>query len=179
MALLPIVIYPDERLKQRCAPVSEITNEIRQLLDDMAETMYDAPGIGLAAPQVGALVRAIVVDVGNDEETEDGSAPKNRNLYKLINPEIIARSGTTEYEEGCLSIPDIREWVKRSAAVTVEALDESGTKVRLEADGLLAICLQHEIDHIDGVLFIDRISPLKRRLLNKPLLALRQKQGVE
>lgn len=164
MAELPIVIYPDPRLKERCAPVTEITPAIAQLLDDMVETMYKAPGIGLAAPQVGQLIRAIVVDVGDDEESG-----RKGQLYKLVNPKIIKREGTTEYEEGCLSIPDVREWVKRSAKVTVTALDEQGKDVTIDADGLLAICLQHEIDHIDGVLFIDRLSSLKRELIRKQL----------
>jgi len=171
MAIRPIVIYPDERLKVRCSPIPNVTEEIQQLLEDMAETMYDAPGIGLAAPQIGELLRVVVIDVGNDSEVEGDpeEQKKGRNLLKLVNPEIIARSGKTEYEEGCLSIPDVREWVKRSAEVTVQALDENGKKIRIEADGLLAICLQHEIDHIDGILFIDHLSTLKRQLLNRQL----------
>lgn len=164
MAIREIVLYPDPRLRQQCAPITEITPQILTLLDDMAETMYQAPGIGLAAPQVGALIRAIVVDVGNDDENS-----RERHLYKLLNPEIIERAGKVDYEEGCLSIPEVRESVRRSSEIVVEALNEKGEKIKIEATGLLAICLQHEIDHINGILFIDHLSKLKRELLRKKL----------
>lgn len=172
-----ILTFPDPLLKKKCAPVKEITNETRKLLDEMAETMYAAPGIGLAAPQIGEMVRAIVVDIGDDEELA-----REKKLYRLINPKIVAKSGKTEYEEGCLSIPTIREWVKRSELVTVEALDEQGRPVRIEADGLLAICLQHEIDHLDGILFVDRLSTSKRELVKpklKELIAEKAKEEKE
>lgn len=169
MAKLEIVTFPDPRLKKKCEEVEEVTPEIRKFLTDMAETMYEAPGIGLAAPQVGRNIRAVVIDIGEDEET----GRKSR-LYKLINPEIVERKGTTEYEEGCLSIPEVRETVKRSASVVVEALDENGKELTIEASDLLAICLQHEIDHLDGVLFIDRLSTLKRELVRSQLKKARQ-----
>ena len=163
MSLLEIVLYPDPVLKKVASPVEEVTEDIKQLLEDMAETMYDAPGIGLAAPQIGKSIRAMVVDVGIDEETGE------RTLYKLVNPEIVDSSGKASGEEGCLSIPDIREVVDRSEKVTVEALDENGQPVRVEADGLLSICLQHEIDHLDGVLFIDKLSRLKKEVMRGKL----------
>ena len=164
MALLEIVTYPDPRLRQACLEVTEITPEIQQLLSDMAETMYEAPGIGLAAPQVGSPHRVVVVDVGEDEEL--GRAA---HLYKIINPEIVTRSGSTNSEEGCLSIPSIRESITRSETVKVKGLDENGKVLELEADGILAICLQHEIDHLNGVLFIDHLSRLKRQLVKARL----------
>lgn len=164
MALLEIVTYPDPRLRQSCLEVTEITPEIQQLLSDMAETMYEAPGIGLAAPQVGSPYRVIVVDVGEDEEL--GRAA---HLYKIINPEIVTRNGSTDSEEGCLSIPSIRESITRSETVKVKGLDENGKVLELQADGILAICLQHEIDHLNGVLFIDHLSRLKRQLVKARL----------
>lgn len=164
MGKLEVLTYPDPKLRQKAEPVREVTPEIRRILNDMAETMYEAPGIGLAGPQVGVLQRIIVVDVGADEETGRAS-----HLYKLVNPQIKDRSGHIEYEEGCLSIPDIREVVKRSGSVTVEALDEEGRPVKIEAEGLLAVCLQHEIDHLDGVLFTDRLSFVKRELIKSKL----------
>lgn len=167
MSILDILTYPDPRLREKCTPVTNIDHKIKELLDQMAETMYAAPGIGLAAPQVGSLKRVIVVDVGEDEDVE--RAERKPKLYKIINPEIVERAGSTETEEGCLSIPDIREYVKRSAQVVITGLDPSGKKLELEADGLLAICLQHEIDHLDGVLFIDHLSKLKRELVKAEL----------
>jgi peptide deformylase len=131
----------------------------------MAETMYDAPGIGLAAPQVGSLIRVCVVDVG-DPEDETGEV---RRLYKLVNPTIVAKEGKEESEEGCLSIPSVRENVTRAEKIIVEALDENGKQLRLEADGLFAVCLQHEIDHLDGILFIDHLSRLKQQLIKSKL----------
>lgn len=164
MALLEIVIYPDPILKQVAKPVEEVDSRIRKLLQDMAETMYNAPGIGLAAPQVGHSIRAIVVDLGEDDEGQ-----KRSDLIKLVNPEIVSASGTIDYEEGCLSIPDVRETVRRSAHITVTGLDHEGREVEIQAEGLLAICLQHEIDHLNGVLFIDRLSPIRRELVKKKL----------
>ncbi len=164
MSLLDIVIYPDPILREKCEPVEEITDEIRQLIDDMTQTMYEAPGIGLAASQVGSRHRVIIVDVGDDEE----SGRKAR-LYQIINPEIVEESGSVESEEGCLSIPDIRESVKRSKSILVKGLSPEGKEMSIEADGLLSICLQHEIDHLNGVLFIDRISRLRRELIKSRL----------
>jgi len=163
MSILDIVLYPNPVLKEVAQTIKEVNPEIKQLLDDMAETMYDAPGIGLAAPQIGKSIRAVVIDVGFDEEGGE------RTLYKLVNPEIVARSGEASGEEGCLSIPDVRESVERAERVTVEALDENGQPIKIEADGLLSVCLQHEIDHLDGVLFIDKLSRLKRELIRGKL----------
>ena len=165
MALLDIVLYPEPRLREKCTPVKKVTDQIRKILDDMAETMYDAPGVGLAASQVGVKERLIVVDVGDDEE---GSENPSR-LYKIINPEIVKKSGKVEWEEGCLSIPGIKDKVKRSAEVLVQGLDENGKEIEIAADGLLAVCLQHEVDHLDGILFIDHLSRVKCELLKSKL----------
>ena len=140
------------------APVEAVTPEIQALIDDMIQTMYAAPGIGLAAPQVGAPVRLIVVDT---EWTEEGA---ERNPLVLVNPEIVERSGTLTWTEGCLSVPDFQADVERSERVRLEARDLDGAAVSIEAEGLRAVCFQHEIDHLDGVLFIDRISRLKREM---------------
>ena len=161
MATRPIVQYPEEVLRIKAEPVEEITEEIRTLVKDMTETMYDAPGIGLAAPQVGVSKRVIVLDVEDDGE--------GTNLLEIINPEIVEFDGKIEMEEGCLSIPDIRENVKRHAWVRVEGLNPDGQEIEVEAEGLLSVCLQHEIDHLDGVLFIDKISRLRKQLIKKQL----------
>ena len=153
MALIPIITIPDPVLRKVAEPVPEITEGIRQLLTDMAETMYDAPGIGLAAPQINISQRLIVMDCGKDETPE---------LFKMINPEIINRSDELAVlEEGCLSIPDQTADVERPAVVEVKYTDIVGDEKRLTCEGLLAACVQHEVDHLDGVLFIDHISRLK------------------
>ena len=160
MSILSILHYPDPRLHQVSEPVTEVDASIVQLASDMAETMYAAPGIGLAAPQVGVHKRIIVVDVSKDKSQ----------LMVLINPEIIAKEGMVEYEEGCLSVPGIYELLvnKRAEAIRVRALDVDGKSFELEAEDLLAICIQHEIDHLDGKLFVDYLSELKRsRIRNK------------
>lgn len=163
MAVLDIVLHPDPILREQCVEVKEITPVIRELLDAMAQTMYDAPGVGLAAPQIGSLHRLIVADIGDDDETG-----KKAHLYKLVNPVITHKEGQIDSEEGCLSLPDIRETIKRYSRVVVEALDENGKPITVDAEGFLAICLQHEIDHLNGVLFIDYLSKLKKTLvLNK------------
>ena len=143
-------------------PVETITKDLRRLLDDMAETMYLNNGIGLAAPQVGEKLRLVVVDVERGEESNT--------LLKLINPRIVEKQGKTKSEEGCLSCPDLIVEVDRSESVTVEALLADGTPTILEAEGLLAVCLQHEIDHLDGVLLVDRLSSLRRSLYQKKRL---------
>ena len=170
MALIPIILIPDPVLRKVASPVAEITDGIRQLLDDMAETMYDAPGIGLAAPQVNISERIIVMDCGRDEQPE---------LYKMINPEIIASSQERSVlEEGCLSIPNQTADVERPAHVDVRYLDVDGNEQMLHCEGLLAACVQHEIDHLDGVLFIDHISRLKRDMIvRKALKDLRHAAG--
>jgi len=158
MAVREIRILGDPVLRTPAEPVAEVDDEVRQLIDDMLETMYDADGVGLAAPQVGVSRRVIVIDV-----REPDVAP-----FALVNPVIVERADEVERgEEGCLSIPGLRDIVERSAKVVVEGLDRDGLPRRIEAEGLLARALQHEVDHLDGILFIDRISPLKRQMLLK------------
>ena len=163
MAVRRIEMMGSRVLREEAAPVQEIDDELRRLVRDLLDTMYDAGGIGLAAPQVGVSRRVLVVDVPGEEGT--GAAPQ---VHTLVNPVVADSSAQTEREsEGCLSIPGIEESVTRPARVTVEALAPDGRPVRIEADGLLARVLQHEIDHLDGVLFVDRLSPFKRRLVLK------------
>ena len=170
MALIPIITIPDPVLRKVAAPVTEITDGVRQLLTDMAETMYDAPGIGLAAPQINISQRLIVMDCGKDETPE---------LFKMINPEIISRSDELAVlEEGCLSIPDQTADVERPAIVEVKYTDIAGGERRLTCEGLLAACVQHEVDHLDGVLFIDHISRLKRDMIVRRFMKeMRQSDG--
>jgi len=149
MALLEIKKAGDTVLKEICQPVAKIDNKIRRLLDDMAETMYEANGVGLAAPQVGTAIRVVVIDVGNG-------------LLELINPVIVEREGTATDTEGCLSIPDIFGEVERSSKVTVEFTNRRNKKQQITGEGLLARCFQHELDHLDGVLFIDRALSIQR-----------------
>ena len=151
MALLPILRYPDPRLHTVAAPVTEVDDKIRKLVADMAETMYEAPGIGLAATQVDVHRRIVVIDVSEDKS----------GLMALINPEILERSGEQVCEEGCLSVPGIYEKVSRAERVKVRALNEKGESFEFEADGLLAVCVQHEIDHLDGKVFVDRVEDTK------------------
>ena len=151
MAILNIIHYPDERLHTVATPVVEVNEEIRRLAADMAETMYAAPGIGLAATQVNVHKQVVVVDISEE---------RNR-LQVFINPEIIASEGNAEHEEGCLSVPGIYENVTRAEKVTVKALDVEGKPFTLKADGLLAICIQHEIDHLKGKVFVEYLSRLK------------------
>ncbi len=152
MAILKILQYPDERLHTIAAPVSQIDDKIRVLIRDMADTMYAAPGIGLAATQVDVHQRVIVIDTS---ETHD-------QLLVLINPEIIASHGVSDYEEGCLSVPGVYGKVQRAEAVTVKALDAEGAAFELDADGLLAVCIQHEMDHLAGKVFVEYWSRLKQ-----------------
>jgi len=160
MARLDILHYPDARLHTVAKPVAEVDARIRKLVDDMAETMYAAPGIGLAATQVNVHERVIVIDIS---ETHDA-------LQVFINPEIIAQSGQEESEEGCLSVPGIFDRVRRAERVTVRALDREGKPFQLEADGLLAVCIQHEMDHLMGKVFVDYLSNLKRNRIRAKLL---------
>jgi peptide deformylase len=164
MATLPIITFPNPVLKERADEVESITPEIQQILIDMAETMYAAPGIGLAANQVGKLVRVIVIDVDDPEEDDEKFG-----LLKLVNPEIVSFSGKVDSEEGCLSIPEVRETIERHEIVTVKALNELGKEVVITAGGLLSRCFQHEIDHLDGVLFIDHLTTLKREFVRKQI----------
>ncbi len=163
MALLPIITAPDPRLKKVCAPVAAVDEEIRRLMDDMLETMYNAPGIGLAAPQVGVLQRVIVVDVAGEDE-------EKRPLC-LANPELVEVSDDdAAYEEGCLSLPEHYGEVVRPAKIRVRFLDRENEIRELAAEGLLATCIQHEMDHLDGVLFVDHLTALKRNMILRKLL---------
>lgn len=160
MAILDILYYPDKRLRTVAKPVEKVDDSIRKLVDDMFETMYVAPGIGLAATQIDVHQQVIVIDVSEE---------KNQPLC-LINPQIIAEEGTETCDEGCLSVPDIYETVERSEKVTVKALDQNGDEYTLQADEILAVCIQHEMDHLKGKLFVDYLSPLKVQRIKKRLL---------
>ena len=162
MAILEIKKYPDEVLKKKADHVRSINGDLRKLIDDMIETMYNARGIGLAAPQVGVLKRIIVLDTNLIEN--------QRSPVVLINPEIVSSEGETISEEGCLSIPGFITKIKRKEKIFVKALDRNGKQIEIEGTGLLARALQHEIDHLDGILIIDRISPLKRELFRRKYL---------
>ena len=163
MTIHKILTEPNSILRQISQPVQTVTDEHRQLMDDMLETMYDAPGIGLAAIQIGKPVRIIVIDISGDDSDEDNTEPKTP-LY-FVNPEIVAVSDDVKpYKEGCLSVPEIYDIVNRPAVITVNYLDYYGKPQTLHADGLLAVCLQHEMDHLNGILFIDKLSKLKRQL---------------
>ncbi len=171
MAIRSIITLPDPRLRLVSMPVTTIDADVKRLIDDMLETMYDAPGIGLAAIQVAEPKRIVTVDVAKKDE------PRNPQVF--INPEIVSRSDDlSTYEEGCLSIPDIHEDVERPARVRVRYLDRDGKPQEVNAEGLLATCLQHEVDHLNGVLFIDHISRLKReRILKKFVKAAKRAAG--
>ena len=158
MALREVLRFPDRRLAEVSEPIEEVTDEIRVLAKDMLDVMYDEPGIGLAAPQVGETVRLIVVDTEWTEEDTEKSP------LVLVNPEIVEREGKLSWTEGCLSVPDFTADVERAEKITLRYTDLEGAAQQLEAEGLRAVCFQHEIDHLDGVLFIDRISRLKRNL---------------
>jgi peptide deformylase len=159
MALLPILHYPDPRLHNIAAPVKAVDDRIRQLIKDMAETMYAAPGIGLAATQVDVHERVLIIDIS---ETRD-------ELQAFINPEILEAAGEVETEEGCLSVPGIFDKVKRAERVKVRALNDRGEPFTLEAEGLLAVCIQHEIDHLDGKVFVEYLSRLKQQRIGAKL----------
>jgi peptide deformylase len=159
MAVLTILEYPDPRLRTRAKPVAAVDARIRRLIEDMFETMYAAPGVGLAATQVDVHERVLVLDVSQE---------RNQPLA-FINPEIIAREGIAEGEEGCLSVPGIFDLIDRSARIKVRALDREGQPFELDAEGLLAVCIQHEMDHLEGKLFVDYLSELKRGRIRKKL----------
>ena len=160
MAILDILEFPDPRLRTTAKPVAEVDDSIRSLIDDMFETMYAAPGIGLAATQVNVHKRLMVIDVSEE---------KNRPLV-FINPEIIVLEGPDhEYDEGCLSVPGFYETVTRPENITVKALDRDGNAFEMQPDGLLAVCIQHELDHLNGKLFVDYLTPLKRKRIRSKL----------
>jgi peptide deformylase len=155
MALLPILEYPDPRLKKVATPVAAVTADIRRLVRDLAETMYAAPGVGLAATQVNVHKRVVVIDISDHKD----------DLRVFINPELLAAEGEAECEEGCLSVPGYYDKVTRAARVRVRAQDENGEAFELDAEGLLAVCIQHEMDHLEGKVFVEYLSPLKRARL--------------
>lgn len=159
MAILDILHFPDPRLRKPAQPVEAVDAEVRRIVDDLFETMYAAPGIGLAATQVNIQRQIIVIDISQDRDQP----------LCLINPEILSSAGEEQMEEGCLSVPGYYETVRRAERVTVRALDRDGKPFELETDGLLAVCIQHEMDHLDGKLFVDYLSPLKRQRIKKKL----------
>jgi len=161
MAILDILLYPDPRLREVALPVRTVDDRVRKLVEDMAETMYDAPGVGLAATQVGVNERVVVIDVAGEDAPSD--------LRVFINPELLEADGVQTWKEGCLSFPGVSEEIKRAARVKVRALGVDGKPFELEAEGLLAVAIQHETDHLDGVLMIDKLSALKRRLIGRKM----------
>jgi peptide deformylase len=166
MALLEILHFPDPRLRLKARPVTQVGDQVRQMVKDMYETMYKAPGIGLAATQVNIQLEVIVMDVSENKDQP----------LCLINPKIIESSGTEEMQEGCLSVPGFYENVTRAENVKIQALNENGELFELEADDLMAVCIQHEMDHLQGKLFVDYLSPLKRQRIKKKLIKL-EKSG--
>jgi peptide deformylase len=159
MALLEILHFPDPRLREKAKPVEQVDAGVRQLIDDMFETMYQAPGIGLAAIQVGVAQRVITIDLSEEKDQP----------MAMVNPEILEKDGIEEMAEGCLSVPGVYEKVKRADHIRFKALDRDGNEFEMEAEGLLAVCVQHEIDHLDGKLFVDYLSSLKRQRIRKKL----------
>lgn len=167
MSTLTILNYPDPRLHRVAKPILKVDDEIRQLIDDMAETMYAAPGVGLAATQVDRHIQLIVIDISKEQH----------DLLVLVNPNIIAKNGEQNYEEGCLSVPGVYETVTRAERITVEALDKKGKKFKLNAEGLLAVCIQHEMDHLLGKVFVEYLSPLKRNRIKAKMV--KHKREIE
>jgi peptide deformylase len=171
MALLEILTYPDPRLALKSTAVEMVDDTTKKLIDDMFETMYLSDGVGLAAPQVGVTKRIIVVDCGQREprEEDDDSPLEPCEPHAVVNPEIVAREGVITWEEGCLSVPGYVDEIERAEKVTLKGLDRHGNPILMEATGLLAVCFQHEIDHLEGVLFVDRLSRLKQAMVKKKL----------
>jgi peptide deformylase len=161
MAIRDILRYPDKRLRNKAEPVAEVTDEVRAFVNDLLETMYAAPGVGLAAPQVGVSWRIFVIDVAPSDAPSDPRV--------LINPEVVHREGEQVWEEGCLSFPGIHEEIERAARVTLRATGLDGKPFEITGEGLLAVALQHEFDHLDGMLMIDRVSLLKRRMIQREM----------
>ena len=161
MAIRTILHYPDPRLRKKAEPIEHVTPEISRLIDDMAETMYAAPGVGLAATQIGEPYRLFIIDIAGEDEPS--------NLLVFINPEIVARDGDQTWAEGCLSFPGVTEDIKRAEKVTVKAIGIDGKEFTLSAEGLLAVAIQHENDHLEGVLMIDHLGLLKKRIVNRKM----------
>lgn len=168
MARLDILTFPDPRLSQTSSPVEAVDDRIRTLIDDMFDTMYAAEGVGLAAPQVGVFERIIVVDCA-ERDSEEELPLKPIQPIAVVNPQVDEAEGKIQWSEGCLSVPGYIDDVERAAKVVVTGLDRDGNPLRIEADGLLAVCLQHEIDHLEGTLFVDRLSRLKQAMVKKRL----------
>jgi peptide deformylase len=166
-----ILKYPDPRLREVAAPVADVNDEVRALLDDMAETMYSSNGCGLAANQIGVDKRVFVVDCAGENEPSQ--------LMAFINPEIVETDGSQTWEEGCLSFPGVSEEIKRAERVKVRALDRNGKPFELETDGLLAVAIQHELDHLNGVLMVDKLSALKRRMMGRKLAKAKQQHEAD
>jgi peptide deformylase len=164
-----ILHYPDKRLRERGKKIQAVTDELRQLIDDMAETMYAAPGVGLAATQIGESLQLFIIDIADSEEPSD--------LKVFINPEILEATGELTWQEGCLSFPGVQEDIDRAAHVRVRALDRDGKPFELEAEGLLAVAIQHEYDHLQGQLMIDRMGPLKKRLTHRKMVKRAEEQA--
>jgi peptide deformylase len=165
MAILDILHFPDPRLRKKAAPVKSVTDKTRQLIENMLETMYDAPGVGLAATQVNVHLRIVVIDISEEKDQ----------AIALINPEIIKHEGDILWKEGCLSVPEYYEEIHRSEKVTVKALNPQGEQIQIDAEGLLAVCIQHELDHLLGKLFVDYLSGLKRQRILKKFKKLQDK----
>ena len=165
-----ILHYPDKRLRERGKKVDAVTDEVRKLIDDMAETMYAAPGVGLAATQIGELIQLFIIDIADNEEPSD--------LRVFINPEILESTGELTWQEGCLSFPGVTEEIDRAAKVRVRAQDRDGKWFELEAEGLLAIAIQHEFDHLQGLLMIDHMGPLKKRLTHRKMIKRAEEQAA-
>jgi peptide deformylase len=165
-----ILHYPDKRLRERGKKIETVTPELRALIDDMAETMYAAPGVGLAATQIGEAIQLFIIDIADDEEPSD--------LKVFINPTILESSGEISWQEGCLSFPGIQEEIDRAANVRVRAQDRDGTWFELEAEGLLAVAIQHELDHLEGKLMIDKMGPLKKRLTHRKMVKRAEEQAT-
>ncbi len=165
-----ILHYPDKRLRERGKKVDAVSDEVRKLIDDMAETMYAAPGVGLAATQIGELLQLFIIDIADNEEPSD--------LRVFINPEILEATGELTWQEGCLSFPGVTEEIDRAAHVRVRAQDRDGKWFELEAEGLLAIAIQHEFDHLQGVLMIDHMGPLKKRLTHRKMVKRAEEQAA-
>jgi len=165
-----ILHYPDKRLRERGKKVESVTDELRKLIDDMAETMYAAPGVGLAATQIGEAIQLFIIDIADSEEPSD--------LRVFINPEILESTGELTWQEGCLSFPGVTEEIDRAAHVRVRAQDRDGKWFELEAEGLLAIAIQHELDHLQGMLMIDHMGPLKKRLTHRKMIKRAEEQAA-
>ncbi len=165
-----ILHYPDKRLREKGKKIETFTAELRRLVDDMAETMYAAPGVGLAATQIGELLQLFIIDIADNDEPSD--------LRVFINPEILETTGEVTWPEGCLSFPGVTEDIDRAAHIRVRALDKNGKSFEIEADGLLAVAIQHEYDHLQGLLMIDHMGPLKKRLTHRKMVKRAEEQAA-